>query len=130
MANILWVEDDYERIKGLGYFLEEKGHKFIPATTKKGAFQILDERKDFNLIILDLIIPEGEVVEPFEPYPGFKVLERLKELNINVPIIVLTVVRDAGILDRLNNYQVTEILKKGVFRPSELQEAVNKILGK
>jgi CheY-like chemotaxis protein len=130
MANILWVEDDYERIKGLGYFLEEEGHKFIAATTKKEAFQILDERKNFDLIIIDLILSEGEDIKPFDPFPGFKVLKRLKDLNLDVPIIVLTIVEDTEILNRLNKYKIVELLKKGGFKPSELREAVHRVLGK
>mgnify|MGYP001579743695 FL=1 len=102
----------------------------ISCMTKKEAFQILDERKDIDLIILDLILPEGEDVKPIDPYPGFKVLERLKELNINVPIIVLTVVRDIQILEKLSKYQITEILKKGVFKPSELRDVVHNVLEK
>lgn len=129
MANILWVEEDYKRIKGLFYFLEDEGHKVISALTKKEAFQILEKRDDISLIVVDLAIPEGETVEPFEPYPGFKVLDKFQQLNKKYPIIALTVFgEDSEIKIRLNKYPIANVLTKGVFRPSELQDVVHKIL--
>ena len=129
MAKVLWIEDDYERIKRLTYFLVEEGHTILNATTKLGSFKVLEENKDIDIIILDLILPEGDESPNLEPYPGFKILDKVRlDLKLGIPIIVLTVVRDPDILNKLEPYKITKILKKGVFKASELQKEVNKAL--
>lgn len=133
---ILWIEDQAKSIMGLINPLIESGHKFDIANDFEQASQYL-LREQYNLIILDIIIPSGmdkKSIEDFrkinsEDYYGLKFLSKITENS--PPILVLTVVNDPEILGQVrNNNKVKEILIKGRIRPSELKEIVLNIIQK
>lgn len=127
---ILWVEDDAQKLKGLVKPLEKDGHKIIFAEDKKEALELI-ENDDFNLIIVDLIIPTGEQGNTGnDHFVGVDLINDLKQKNIVSPIIVLSVVRDYEIIKELERIGVKAILPKGSFLPSHLKNEVYRILGK
>ncbi len=76
---ILIVDDEPLLVKGLKYGLEQDGYSIEVAYDGKNALEI-QEKENFNLIILDLMLPEID---------GLEVCQKIRERS-DVPIIMLT----------------------------------------
>jgi two-component system OmpR family response regulator len=110
---ILLVEDDPVLIDGLTYTLTQAGYDVTSAVTGAYAEGIM-LAKDFDLIILDLGLPDMD---------GKKFLWKLRMRKITVPVLILTA-RDA-LNDRI------EGLQKGaddyMVKPFDLSELETRI---
>src|SRR6056297_72067 len=76
---ILIVDDEPLLVKGLKYGLEQDGYSIEVAYDGKKALEI-QEKENFDLIILDLMLPEID---------GLEVCQKIREKS-DVPIIMLT----------------------------------------
>jgi DNA-binding response OmpR family regulator len=87
MANkktkILIVEDDETILMGLKDDLEYEGYEVVVADNGKDGFK-LARSSDFQLIILDILLPELN---------GFEICKKLREENVKTPILMLTAAR-------------------------------------
>ena len=111
--NILLIEDDPILIDSLRYSLSKSGFDITTATTGHAAEgQLL--AKDFDLIILDLGLPDTD---------GSHLLWKLRVKKNNVPVLILTA-RDA-VNDKI------DCLKKGaddyMVKPFDLKELETRI---
>ena len=80
MKNILLIEDNESILKGLVYSLEQERLKVTTAMTIKDSKNLLESNNIYNLIILDISLPDGS---------GFDLCKYIKS-NYNIPIIFLT----------------------------------------
>ena len=80
MEKILVVEDDKHLNKSVCIFLEQKGFEVFSCEDGNEAFALL-YKKSFDLIISDIMMPNVD---------GFQLVENVRQLNKNVPIILLT----------------------------------------
>lgn len=80
MKNILLIEDNESILKGLIYSLEQERFKVTTAMTIKDSKNLLESNNIYNLIILDISLPDGS---------GFDLCKYIKS-NYNIPIIFLT----------------------------------------
>lgn len=125
---IAWIEDDIGIIEDVIQPLIADGCKFTYLRNTKEVLEKIDFLKTVDLILLDLIFPSGDDVMDFNQYPGVSLLEKLKnEFGIDVPVIVFTVVTNGQAHKRLLELGVIEIINKPI-RPSELREAVNRVI--
>ena len=82
MSSILIVEDEQHIAEGLRYNLEEEGFTIEIAADGRRALDILfDEKKMFDAIVLDVMLPEID---------GFTVAKKLREAHNFTPILMLT----------------------------------------
>ncbi len=83
---ILIVEDNLVILNMLEHVLEEE--RFIIEATASGkrAFDLAKD-KNYNLIILDLLLPDMS---------GFDIIASLRSLNINTPILVISSLSSVG----------------------------------
>lgn len=81
MQKILLLEDDISLVDGLTYSLKKNGYEIEVARTIKEAFGLLGEQSDFDLLLFDVTLPDGN---------GFALCEKLRESGNQVPIIFLT----------------------------------------
>lgn len=81
MNKILLLEDDVSLIDGLRYSLKKNGYDADIARTVKEALQYLSEIENYDLLILDVTLPDGT---------GFDVCESVRKQNQQIPIIFLT----------------------------------------
>ncbi len=81
MQKILLLEDDISLVDGLTYSLKKNGYEIEVARTIKEAFGLLGEQSDFDLLLFDVTLPDGN---------GFTLCEKLRESGNQVPIIFLT----------------------------------------
>lgn len=130
IKKILWVEDDADRLGGLIMPLNNE-YEFTLAFDAQEAMNYLN-KYTYDLILLDLILPQGndEFDEPIT-FVGVKILENISQnLARNVPIIVLSVVRDEDVISKIMKFNVEAILPKGRLRPSELKKEIENVLDK
>ena len=79
---ILVVEDETHLAQGLKYNLEAEGYRVSLVDNGAVASKLLEsDPHSFDLIILDLMLPGMS---------GYAVCNRLRELNLNVPVLILS----------------------------------------
>jgi two-component system alkaline phosphatase synthesis response regulator PhoP len=120
-SRVLLVEDDPHLAKGLLFNLEKEGYEVFLVDNGLSALDQLRE-KDFDLIILDLMLPK---------MGGLEVARTIRETNTRFPILMLTakssrkdreVGLEAGADDYLTKpFHLPELLLrvKGILRRSE-----------
>ncbi len=79
--NIMLLEDDISLIDGLSYSLKNNGFKVDIARTVSEAFKLLNDIKNYSILLLDVTLPDGS---------GFEVCERVRKMGSPIPIIFLT----------------------------------------
>jgi two-component system, NarL family, invasion response regulator UvrY len=118
--NIVLLDDHVIIRNGLKELIEKIGPFKILQQFDNGAEFIasISERKDIDLIILDINMPgmNGDVV-----------MERLNKEGISIPVLILTVSEDEEMMVRLFRLGVRGYLKKNC-ESSELRAALNEIL--
>jgi two-component system OmpR family response regulator len=106
--NLLLIEDDAVLADGLIHTLTNSGYAVTCATTGSYAKQLL-QAQDFDLIILDLGLPDID---------GLELLRRFRRLKVPLPIMILTA-RD-GINDRITG--IEQGADDYMTKPFELRE--------
>ncbi len=81
MNNLLLLEDDISLIDGLQYSLNKNGFHVDVVRTVKEAKEHLAEIGKYNLLILDVTLPDGT---------GFDICEWVRKQDKRMPIIFLT----------------------------------------
>ncbi len=79
---LLVVEDEEQLAQSLKKALEREGYTVDYITDGEAAVQRIDlYRDDYDLIILDLMMPKKD---------GFEICKEVREKNIKIPVLVLT----------------------------------------
>lgn len=81
MSRLLLLEDDESLIDGLVYTLKKNEFEIRTACSVKEAMKLLDGTNQFDLLLLDVSLPDGT---------GFEVCEQVRNSGNRVPIIFLT----------------------------------------
>ena len=115
--NILLVEDNQTIIKGLKYSFEKNNYDLMYKTSIIDAKKYLMENPKLDLIILDIMLPDGNGFELFK--------NNIKKLNI--PTIFLTAKDDENDIVTGLNIGAEDYITKP-FSTKELLARVNKIL--
>jgi DNA-binding response OmpR family regulator len=79
-AKILLVEDEVNLARPLQFNLEQEGYEVLSTSSGKEAL-LLQDKEDFDLIILDLMIEELD---------GFEVARQVRRRDQRLPILMLT----------------------------------------
>ena len=80
---ILVVDDDMRNVFALSKILKERGMKVTKADNGKSALEALAGQKDFDLVLMDIMMPEMD---------GYEAMRKIREQQKfrNLPIIALT----------------------------------------
>jgi len=78
--NLLLVDDDPFILEGIGEDLKSNGYRVTRVSSGETAIELL-ESTNFDLVITDLIMASTD---------GIQVLQRTKELNSDIQVIILT----------------------------------------
>lgn len=128
--NILWIEDDYRQLIDLIKPMQNAGNSFDFAIDEKEALDKLEKIK-YDLIILDIIIPEDVNSEILEPslFIGLRLAKKIViEMQIATPILICSVVNDQKIKDELMALGIKKIFNKGRILPSQLKMELESML--
>jgi CheY-like chemotaxis protein len=125
---IIWIEDDTDIIDPVVRPLELAGHRFVRLRTATEALNAVQQIREADLILLDMILRPGQTKQEFGRYPGLDVLRELRKVQgVTTPVVALTVVTREEVLHQLKELDVADIVRKPV-RPSELKERVERVL--
>ncbi|HEX2268128.1 MAG TPA: response regulator transcription factor [Pyrinomonadaceae bacterium] len=82
MSAILIVEDEKHLADGLRYNLEAEGYDVdIAGTGEEAAKLLLDRRKSYDVVVLDVMLPGMD---------GFELASSMRQKGVFVPILMLT----------------------------------------
>lgn len=125
---IAWIEDDYDVIHPVVFPLEKAGYQIVNFHNTKDALDRLEQIRQTDLILLDLLLPPGADGRDFGDYPGIQFFRELREVHqVRTPVIVFSVLSQSHILEELKKLGAADIIRKPV-RPSELKERVERVL--
>ena len=116
MKKILLIEDNNTIVMGLKYLLEKEGFLFKAARKVEESLNIL-EKEEFDLILLDINLPDGD---------GFNICKNLKNKK-DIPIIFLTARDDEKDIVKGFDIGADDYITKP-FRNRELISRINNIL--
>lgn len=115
MYKILLIEDNEFIIKGIVYLLKQHNFDVDVVSTLNDASKYLEN--SYNLIILDLMLPDGEGIDFF------------KKNLVDKPTLVLTAKDDEDVISDCLDNGVEDYMVKP-FRAKELLSRINKIIRK
>ncbi|MCK4689677.1 MAG: response regulator [Candidatus Marinimicrobia bacterium] len=101
---ILIVDDEPSVCNFLSDYLKYKGYNSKIALSGKEALAALNT-EHFDLVLLDLIMPKMN---------GLEVLERIKKIDLRVPIIILTSVKDKNITESSLEMGAVDFISKPI----------------
>ncbi len=117
IANILWVDDEIDSLKSQIMFLENKGYH---VATKTNGFDGVEYVKDniVDVVLLDETMPG---------ITGLQVLQQMKEVNSNLPVVLITKNEAENLMDEAIGSQISDYLIKPV-NPNQVWLSLKKII--
>jgi len=117
LKTILWVDDEIDLLSAHAIFLRERGYNVIEAANGDDAIGIVRDQ-DIDLILLDEMMPGRD---------GLSTLEEIKNINPNVPVIMVTKSEEEHLMDEAIGKKIHDYLTKPV-NLSQILSAVKRIL--
>jgi len=113
--NILWADDEIDLLKPHIVFLESKGYKVFTVTNGNDAIQTI-ENTSIDLILLDENMPGKS---------GLEVLNVLKQIKPEVPVVMITKSEEENIMDDAIGAKINDYLIKPV-NPNQILLIIKK----
>jgi DNA-binding NtrC family response regulator len=101
---ILIVDDEQNVCDFLEEFLQYKGYAPLKASSGNEALQSLSN-KEADLVLLDILMPGMS---------GLEVLENVRKLYPDLPVIILTGVKDKRVVDDTFNMGAADFIPKPI----------------
>ncbi|MDR0768661.1 MAG: PglZ domain-containing protein [Dysgonamonadaceae bacterium] len=115
----LWADDEIDLLKPHILFLEDRGFEVVTACSGQDAVDSCREQA-FDLIFLDENMPG---------LSGLKTLALIKEINPEVPVVMITKSEDEGIMNQAIGNKIDDYLIKPV-NPNQILLSIKKNLHK
>ena len=119
---VLIVEDDLF-LQGLeATRLKKEGYDILVATDSVETYAIIDGRRQIDLILLDLMLPEVD---------GFTILAKIRKdkLYTNTPVIVFSNLSEESDMERARKIGISEFLIKSNFDLGQLTSKIKNLIG-
>lgn len=130
MVGVLWIEEEGKTT--LLHYKEpmvRAGYNIDIAESVTDAIELL-RMVDYDVLIIDLLLPEGKAFKGKEKYPGIKMIEIAKEMGITTErMMVMTVVDDEEVHQRIRKLGVKKIVVKRLMDIDDLKRHVDELLG-
>ncbi len=114
---LLWVDDEIDLLKPYVLFLQEKGYSVQTATNGQDALELC-RKQAFHLVFLDENMPG---------LSGLETLNQLKEIQPNLPVVMITKSEEENIMDQAIGNKIADYLIKPV-NPSQILLTLKKNL--
>ncbi|VAW28065.1 Response regulator [hydrothermal vent metagenome] len=108
-TRILWADDEIVMLKPHIIFLEEKGFDVVAVNSGSEALELVME-ENFDIIFLD---------EQMPGLSGIEVLEKIKEIQPNIPVVMITKSEEESIMEDAIGSNIADYLIKPV-KPSQI----------
>ncbi|MCU7547927.1 PglZ domain-containing protein [Chitinophagaceae bacterium LB-8] len=117
LAKIVWVDDEIESLQSQKIFLENKGYE---VQTFTNGFDAIDYVKEnvVDVVLLDETMPG---------ITGLETLAKIKEINAQIPVVLITKNETENLMDEAIGSQITDYLIKPV-RPNQVLLSLKKII--
>ena len=112
---LLWADDEIDLLKPHILFLEEKGFEVITVCSGQDAVDCV-KRQTFDIIFLDENMPG---------LSGLETLSIIKEINPEVPVVMITKSEDEGIMNQAIGSKIADYLIKPV-NPNQILLSIKK----
>lgn len=116
---ILWADDEIDILRPHILFLEDKGYELTPVNSGQDALDSFKE-ESFDMVFLDENMPG---------LSGLETLSRMKEIDPNVPVIMITKSEDEAIMTDAIGKKIADYLIKPV-NPNQILMSIKKNLHK
>jgi len=114
---ILWADDEIDFLKPHILFLKDKGYDVVTATNGNDALEMIKKQR-FEIVFLDENMPG---------LSGIETLLRMKNLQPEIPVVMITKSEDEGIMDEAIGSKIADYLIKPV-NPNQILLAIKKNL--
>ncbi len=114
---ILWVDDEIDSLQSQILFLENKGYEVYTQTNGFDAIQFV-KSNIADVVLLDETMPGMS---------GLQVLQRIKEINSNLPVVLITKNEAENIMDEAIGSQISDYLIKPV-NPNQVWLSLKKLI--
>lgn len=134
MAHLLFIDDEIFEMRGVLNSLRRKHQVTEKVTGADGLAELRNHHQCYDLVILDLMLPRGEALDPHDRVPqmpreevGEFIYQKMGEICPAMPIVILTAVRSnmVGMVARPR----TELVQKPV-KMAELLHRIQTMLEK
>ncbi len=115
--NILWVDDEIDSLKSQIIFLENKGYHVSALTNGYDALEFLKDN------IVDVVLLD----ESMPGITGLETLGKIKEINQQIPVVMITKNEAENVMDEAIGSQITDYLIKPV-NPNQVLLSLKKII--
>ncbi len=112
---LLWADDEMELLKAHVLFLEKKGYEVVMVSNGNDAIEQCQNRT-FDLVILDEMMPG---------LSGLETLQRIKDIQPNTPVVMLTKSEEEDIMDQAIGSKIADYLIKPV-NPNQILLSLKK----
>jgi CheY-like chemotaxis protein len=116
-VKILWVDDEIEVLKAQIIFLEGKGYEVEKVTNGYDALEHIKEHS-VDVVLLDESMPG---------MTGLETLSAIREVNQNLPVVMVTKNEEENIMEEAIGSQITDYLIKPV-NPNQVLLSLKKII--
>ncbi len=113
---ILWIDDEIHFFKPHIEFLRAKGYEVEGVSNGLDGIELI-EKEDFDIVLLDEMMPGLD---------GIETLNRIKSLDYNIPVVMITKNEDVEFMQSAIAEKVTDFLTKPV-NPSQILSVLIKI---
>jgi CheY-like chemotaxis protein len=117
LIKILWVDDEIESLQSQKIFLQNKGYDVHTLTNGFDAIDYVKENL-VDVVILDETMPG---------ITGLETLAKIKEVNSQIPIVLITKNETENLMDEAIGSQISDYLIKPV-NPNQVLLSLKKIL--
>ncbi len=117
LAQILWVDDEIESLQSQILFLKNKGYEVVAMTNGFDAVDYVKENP-VDVVLLDETMPG---------ITGLETLAKIKEINQQVPVVLITKNETENLMDEAIGSQITDYLIKPV-NPNQVLLSLKKII--
>ena len=118
MVKLLIVDDELPICDILKEFFSKKNYQVFIATTGEEGLSILRKEKP-HIILLDIIMPSRS---------GVEVLKRIKEIDNEVKVIMLTGISNEKVIQELKKYGASDYVTKPFSLEYLEKEVMPKVL--
>ncbi|MGN0280885.1 MAG: PglZ domain-containing protein [Prevotella sp.] len=112
---LLWADDEIEHLKAHVIFLQKKGYEVVTVSNGRDAITEC-ERQAFDLVLLDEMMPG---------LSGLATLQRIKEVQPNVPVVMVTKSEEEDIMNQAIGKKIADYLIKPV-NPNQILLSLKK----
>jgi CheY-like chemotaxis protein len=115
---ILWADDEIDLLKPQLMFLEQKGYTVSKVTNGHDALAELESDAEIDIVFLDESMPG---------ITGIETLEKIKQINPNIPVVMITKNETEDIMEEAIGSQIADYLIKPV-NPNQILLSLKKIV--